>query len=336
MSSKPVLTRALFSLLLPPRTGIPPETSKSGSASTWLVLAALLSLLACQGAVSSCEASRKEPWETAPLKPGQVEVTRWGDQSNLSIERVRFFSTEMNEPRFFLALVPKTQSPPSEVFILNHGWWDRPEFLLTYLKVDRVYGELLAQGKVRPAIVVMPDVRFANFFREHSDRYPFPNYLTLVAEEVAGTVSRQYHIPFGRDHWSIGGFSFGGYLSLDVTRRYPGRFGSVSVVSGLTDDEWTYWPSTPPPPGRLDAKGRSKQTVVDPGPIPRIFLACGTDDRLFGTMQALHDRLTRLGIPHEWSTGPGGHTWKYWSSVLRPMFDFHLASDNGQERRAPR
>jgi S-formylglutathione hydrolase FrmB len=44
-------------------------------------------------------------------------------------------------------------------------------------------------------------------------------------------------------------------------------------------------------------------------------------------MRELHEKLTELGIPHEWSTGPGAHTWKYWSSVLPLMFRFHLANE---------
>ena len=330
MSSKPARTGA--DLFLPQRRlpGILLSEPRSRPAA-WSIIALVLSLMA---GLAGCSHLKKEPWETAPLAADQVEVTPLQVEPYLAVERVRFFSAEMKEPRFFIALVPRTKDPPAEVFILNHGWFDRPEYLLTYLKVDQVYAELLAQAKVRPAIVILPDVRFPNFYRQHSDRYPFPNYLTLVAEEVAGVVSRQYHIPFARERWAIGGFSFGGYLSLDVARRYAGRFSSVSVISGMTDDEWTFWPTTPPPPGHLDALGRGKQTVVEPGPIPRIFLACGTDDRLFGKMLGLHNQLTQLGIAHEWSTAPGGHTWQYWSSVLRPMFEFHLAPANGAERRA--
>jgi putative tributyrin esterase len=279
----------------------------------------------------------KEPFEKAPLAPGQIEVARLSERANLTVERVRFWSNEMNEPRFFLALIPKlkikTHAPPSEVFILNHGWWDRPEDLLQYLKVDQVYDEMLGRGEVRPAIMILPDVRFSNFYREYSDRFPYPNYLTLVADEVAGTVSHRYAIPFERQRWSIGGFSFGGYLSLDVGRRFPGRFSSVSVVSGLVDREWTYWPSQPPP-GPLDSHGRGKHTIVVPGPVPRLFLACGSDDRLFVTMRDLHQNLTQLGIPHEWSTGPGGHTWKYWSSALPQMLKFHLAVEHAAEHTA--
>ncbi len=95
-----------------------------------------------------------------------------------------------------------------------------------------------------------------------SDRIPYHNYLTLVAEEVAGTVSRHYAIPFERERWAIGGFSFGGYLSLDVGRRYPGRFASVSVISGLVDEQWSFWPSQPPPPGptRFPGPGQDIQS----------------------------------------------------------------------------
>jgi enterochelin esterase-like enzyme len=272
----------------------------------------------------------KEAFEQAPLAPGQIEVAHLSERANLAVERIRFWSKEMNEPRFFLALVPKTPVAPSEVFILNHGWRDRPEDLLKHLNVDQVYDEMLGRHEVRPAIVVLPDVRFDNFYREYADSIPYHNYLTLVAEEVAGTVSRHYAIPFERQHWAIGGFSFGGYLSMDVGRRYPGRFSSVSVISGLVDKDWSFWPSQPPPPGSLDSQGRGLHTIVAPGPVPRLFLACGSDDRLFSMMLGLHDELTRLGIPHEWSTAPGAHTWKYWSSVLPLILRFHLASEPSQ------
>jgi enterochelin esterase-like enzyme len=281
---------------------------------------AVLSLFGCR---------RQYPFEKVPLARGQVEVARVSETADLVVERIRFWSEELNEPRFFLALVPKAAAGATGVFILNHGWFDRPEYLLRYLKVDEVYGGMLARGELRPAVLVIPDVRFKNFYRVNSERTPFPNYLTLVAEEVAGMVSKHYNIPFERERWAIGGFSFGGYLSLDVGRHYPGRFASVGVVSGLVDPQWSFWPAQTPSPGPLDSRGRGKYTVVVPGAIPRLFLACGTNDRLFHTMQQLHDTLEGLAIPHAWSSGPGGHTWKYWSSVLPPMLKFSLGA--GQE-----
>ncbi len=290
-----------------------------------MILAALL---------CGCGATRKEPWETAPVKPGEIEVTLLPDRNGLRVERIRFFSVEMSEPRFFLALLPKVDGNLGEILILNHGWFDRPEYLLTELKVDAAYSRLLERNAVRPAIVILPDIRFPDFFRQNSDRFPFPNYLTLVAEECATVSSRHYAVPFERERWSIGGFSFGGLVALDVGRRYAGRFSSVSVVSAFADDEWTYWPSRQPPPGRLDAKGRGKHTLAAPGPVPRLLLACGTSDRFFSKMQGLHQLFMESNIHHEWSQAPGGHTWKYWSTALDQMLPFHLGRETGAARGA--
>jgi enterochelin esterase-like enzyme len=256
----------------------------------------------------------------------------------LNIDRVRFRSAELDEPRFFVALVPAGTATVSDVLFLNHGWADRPEELLRALKIDQVYTSLLLAQQVKPAIVVLPDVRFSNYFRRHSDQFPFNQSLTLVAEEAAGWVTRVYSVQAKQTRWGIAGFSFGGYVALDVARRYSGRFSSASVVSAFYDEDWTFWPSQPGAPGRLDSRGRGKQTVVAPGPVPRLLLACGTDDRFFKTMVKLHERLQSEGIRHEWMTAEGGHTWSYWSSVLTPMLLFHLGPrEGGQEiRDSPR
>ena len=282
----------------------------------------------------SCTWPKREPWELTPLPAGGVESTRLGTTPPLYVDRVRFHSVEIGEPRFFLALVPEGVERVEDVLVFNHGWWDRPEDLLRELKIDVVYARLLAARKVRPAIIVLPDIRFSNYYRRNSELFPFNQSLELVATEVSGLVSQRYGVAPDRSHWSIGGFSFGGYVALDVARRYSGRFGSVSVFSSFYDKDWTFWPAQPPPPGRLDSRGRGKQTIVDPGPVPRLMLGCGTEDRFHASMVELHELLAARGIAHEWLSAPGGHTWAYWSSVLEPMLLFHLGTD--QSRAADR
>lgn len=270
---------------------------------------------------------RQLPFEKVPLAPGQVEFSSIAETGNLKVERLRFWSDALQEARFFLILVPKNAANIQDVFLLNHGWWDRPEDLLSELKVDQVYDRLLESGQVKPGLVVIPDIRFSNFYSVTSRRVPFPGFLTYEAEEIPALVSKHYDIPVIREHWGIGGFSFGGYVSMDVGRHYPGRFSSVSVISGLVDADWTFWPAQPAASDPVDDQGRGANTIVDPGPIPRLFLACGADDkRVYGGMEKLHQTLTRLGIPHVWSTGPGAHTWEYWSTVLEPMLTFELGS----------
>jgi len=264
--------------------------------------------------MSSRKRLRPEAFERVPLASGQIEVTRLSETRLLAVDRIRFWSERMQQPRYFLVLGPKAPLLAEEAFILNHGWFDRPEYMLTDLQVGEAYDALLERGEVRPAILVIPDVRFENMRRLRSD--PDPPYLKLVAEEIPAIVSRRYGIPLDRNHWAIGGFSFGGYLSLDIGRRYPGQFASVSVVSGFFDPKWTFGPTS-----------EGDRDTAAPGPVPRLFLACGTNDWLFATMRSLHDGLEEIGIPTEWSTAPGGHSWRYWSSVVRSMLLFHLGHE---------
>lgn len=277
-----------------------------------------------------CRLHRREPWEKVPLPEGRVEVVRVRPGPPLDVDRVRFYSRELREARFFLVLKPSGLAAPRDVVILNHGWTDRPEDLLTELGVHEAYARLLSADRVRPALVVLPDVRFASFYRRNADRFPFAQYLALVADEVAGLVAERYEVPADPARWGIGGFSFGGHVALDVARRYMGRFGSASAISTFYDPDWTFWPETPPEPGRLDGRGRGKQTVVVPGPRPRLLLACGTSDRFIRQMRDLHRLLGELGIEHQWSEAPGGHTWQYWRSVLDSMLTFHLPPETGE------
>jgi enterochelin esterase-like enzyme len=46
-------------------------------------------------------------------------------------------------------------------------------------------------------------------------------------------------------------------------------------------------------------------------------------------MKALHVRLESIGIPSEWVTGRGGHSWAYWSSILQQMLKFHIGVEQG-------
>jgi enterochelin esterase-like enzyme len=267
--------------------------------------------------MSSRKRLAKEPFETSPLVQGQIEVTRVSETSLLVVDRIRFWSERMQQPRFLLVLSPKAPRRAVDAFILNHGWFDRPDYMLRYLHVDEIYNALLERGEVRPAILVIPDVRFESMRRLRSD--PTPPSLKLIAEEIPAIASQVYGIPLEREHWAIGGFSFGGYMSLDIGRRYPGRFASVSVISGFFDPNWAFWPAASPHP----------ESVVMPGPVPKLLLACGTNDWLFATMRTLHDGLEGIGIPAQWTNSPGGHTWKYWSSMVHSMLTFHLGADQG-------
>ncbi len=65
----------------------------------------------------------------------------------------------------------------------------------------------------------------------------------------------------------------------------------------------------------------------------RFYIDCGKDDGLIVANEKLHRKMQDLGIPHQYRTGDGGHTWEYWREampgVLRFVSDTFIGKNDG-------
>ena len=87
------------------------EIRRSGFLELQQVVAKVMTTMAL--ITVGCRSSR-EPWELVPLNEGQVEVTRLRTGTEVQIDRLRFFSKELGEPRFLIAIT-SVGSEPLEV-----------------------------------------------------------------------------------------------------------------------------------------------------------------------------------------------------------------------------
>lgn len=55
---------------------------------------------------------------------------------------------------------------------------------------------------------------------------------------------------------------------------------------------------------------------IDPSKAPAMIIDCGTKDFFYKVNQALHEKLLRLNIPHEYTTRQGAHTHEYWNNAV--------------------
>lgn len=53
-----------------------------------------------------------------------------------------------------------------------------------------------------------------------------------------------------------------------------------------------------------------------------IIIDCGTGDFFFEVNNALHEKMNRLRIPHDYIVRPGKHDWDYWKNALQYQFLF--------------
>ncbi len=111
--------------------------------------------------------------------------------------------------------------------------------------LDERLDGLIASGRMRECIVVMPDcyTRFGG--SQYLDSSATGRYETHLIEELLPYVDRTYRTLAAREHRAVVGKSSGGYGSLRLAMRHPDLFGAMGSHSGDLYFEYCYRPELP-------------------------------------------------------------------------------------------
>jgi enterochelin esterase-like enzyme len=203
------------------------------------------------------------------------------------------------------------------VFYLLHGFPGRPAAFLKTVRLGVVEDVLLARGRIRPMILVMPfgstgtftDKEWVNGVRKHE------GWATFVARDLVNAIDARYRtIPDGADR-IIGGLSEGGYGALNIGLQHPGEFRVLESWSGYekADDIRSIFA------GEKSLLALNSPLATLPGAAPAlkaarafIWFYSGSTDPLRKQNVAFARELTRSGIPFRFSIVRGGHNWALW------------------------
>ncbi len=108
--------------------------------------------------------------------------------------------------------------------LLNDSAWDEtlPQ------RTDR----LIADGKVQPMILVMPDCFTRIGGSQYLNSSAVGQYEDHVVKELVAFVDKKYRTIADRDHRALVGKSSGGYGSVILAMRHPDVFGLMASHSG--------------------------------------------------------------------------------------------------------
>ena len=158
-------------------------------------------------------------------------------------------------------------------------------------------------------------------------------YETFIVRELPSVVERYFPVCRKRSGRFIAGLSMGGYGSLRLALRYPGRYAAAASLSGCLEMEKgyeTFRRQNPAIVEELDSiYGSERELLRGPGSLfgladrflrepqraPRMYMACGTEDFLFDANEHFYARFGRE-LPIEYHTGPGSHDWDFWDRYL--------------------
>ncbi len=201
----------------------------------------------------------------------------------------------------------KTHYP---VLYLLHGFSDDASAWTEVGRANVILDNLIADGKAKPMLVVMPLGYGAPEILKRSrprdpdlGRLNRERFRDALLNEVVPQVEKQYRVAADRKTRAIVGLSMGGAESLFTGLNALDRFAWVGGFSsgGLGDDPAKAFPN-------LDEKANSQLRLL--------WIGCGTEDSLIENNRKLREWLTSKQVKHTDVETPGAHTWLLWRRYL--------------------
>lgn len=248
---------------------------------------------------------------TQPGVPSGFDAAR-ADIPRGQVQTISYDSKTTGTKRRAVVYTPPGYSRDQKypVLYLLHGIGDDEDGWVKKGLANVILDNLVAQKKVVPMIVVMPNgfarpvgqtqpttdmsTRFAHFM----DNVPFEEDLL---HDLMPTVESRFSVAADREHRALAGLSMGGGQSLFIGLRHLDVFGSVGAFSAAPN-MGTVLPT-------LAADNAAH-------PLRVLWLSCGDKDRLLTADTTYHEALEQEKIPHTWHIDSGTHEWPVWKADL--------------------
>jgi enterochelin esterase-like enzyme len=188
------------------------------------------------------------------------------------------------------------------VLYLFHGSGDNEATWTSFGHAHWIADNLVAQGKAKPMIIVMPDGH-AVVGPETRDKN-VGGFLKDLIEDVMPFVESNYRTRADREHRGIVGLSMGGGQSLTGGLNHLDKFAWVGGFSSAIREPETTVAAAFADPAATNAKLRL------------LWIACGKDDRLVENAKTLSEALKKRDIHHELKITDGNHSWPVWRKYL--------------------
>jgi len=206
------------------------------------------------------------------------------------------------------------------VFYLLHGAMDSDESWTSVGRAAVILDNLIASGKAKPMIVVMPAGHTGTFSFGGGGGSSFQNQMDEFAKDFANDVrphiEKNYKVKTDRASRAIAGLSMGGAQTLNVAFDKLDDYGYIGVYSsgifGITGGPGGAGPNTQ----WEDAHKTTLDNADLKNGLKLVWIACGKDDFLVKTSEATVDMLKKHKVDVVSKDSEGGHTWLNWRDYL--------------------
>ncbi len=241
--------------------------------------------------------------------------------------------------RMYVYTPPGYEANPGRypVLYLLHGGGGDEDAWVTMGRANIILDNLIAAGKAKPMIVVMPNGNAAQTVSQGNAYGPTParqsvqapappplqaaaragagargparapqpyagSYPESLVKDVIPFVEKNYRAIPNKDNRAIAGLSMGGGHTLMATNHNPGVFGYIGVFSSG--------------PRTVDEAYEKQLEGVKKGGVKFYWTGAGTTDMAREGTMNLHSLLEKHGFKTSYKEIPGNHYWFLWRDFL--------------------
>ena len=246
-------------------------------------------------------------------------------------------STAMKTTRRVFVYTPSGYEDKLPVLYLLHGSGGDEDAWPTMGIANVIMDNLIAQGKAKPMIVVMPNAYWNEIASldvggprtapppgvgsgagpgARATNYA-PNESDIIGDLVPFVETHFRTLP-GPENRALAGLSMGSAITVNVAVKRLDVFASIGVFSA-----GTFRPTPSSPGGRAVFDKINPDFLADPAATNKkvrlLFFSCGTEDPRLTSLNDLQKQLQGHNINFVARTYPGEHEWKVWRHSLADM-----------------
>lgn len=248
--------------------------------------------------------------------------------------QVNFFSSVLGMCTAMNVILPQTTSTRGligvdtadvdvtyPVLYLLHGMSDDHTIWSRRTSIERYADE-------RGIAVVMPTTELGWYTNMKHGR----RWRTYIGEELPAICHDFFpRISQKREDTYIAGLSMGGYGAYALAMTYPEQYSAAAGLSGaymplrLGRDTEPFWQDifgtmSDFTGSENDLVATSSRLVREGGPLPRLYMWCGTEDGLYSQNLAMCDHLNAIGWEDfTFEESAGNHNWKCWDEKIQTV-----------------
>jgi len=254
-----------------------------------------------QGGLFHVPGSPAEPWEDTNVPHGVVH-------------RHMYSSAVTGDQRDYHVYTPPGFDPKAKtkypVLYLLHGFSDYSDAWIAMGHANFILDNLIAQGKSKPMIVVMPSgygtPKILNLGWEQqpleSIQSNLDNFAAVLMQEIIPRIEKQYPVSRDGEQRAIAGLSMGGAESLYVGLNHIDQFAWIGAMSAAIryhlDEAFP----------KLSAKEAKRLRLL--------WISCGKEDDLLHRNREFENWLTSKRITFTAAETEGAHEWPVWRRNL--------------------